>query len=107
MTQSTNTRTHDPHPPLVGIFMVLIALLGVTVIFSTLDLGVLSVPVMLTIALAKAVLIVLYFMHVRYAGWLTWVVVATALVWIAILVTITLMDYWSRDWMPVPEGWIP
>jgi cytochrome c oxidase subunit 4 len=101
------TNTSAPHPPLVGIFLALIALLAATVAFATRDLGPFAVPVMLTIALAKAALIVLYFMHARYAGWLTWVVVATALVWMAILVVTTLLDYWSRGWMPIPDGWMP
>ena len=57
----------------------------------------------LTIATIKATLVVLYFMHVRYSSRLVWVIVASALFWLAILFGLTLSDYWTRDWLPV--GW--
>ena len=57
----------------------------------------------LTIATIKATLVVLYFMHVRYSSRLVWVIVASALFWLAILFALTLSDYWTREWLPV--GW--
>jgi cytochrome c oxidase subunit 4 len=44
----------------------------------------------------KAVLVVLFFMHVRYSPRLTWVVVASGFVWFALLVGLTLSDYLTR-----------
>ena len=63
----------------------------------------LNTVIALTIATIKATLVVLYFMHVRYSSRLVWVIVASALFWLAILFGLTLSDYWTRDWLPV--GW--
>ncbi|MGI9065471.1 MAG: cytochrome C oxidase subunit IV family protein [Pyrinomonadaceae bacterium] len=65
--------------------------------------GQLNVIVALTIAVIKATLVVLYFMHVRYGSRLLWVIVASALFWLGILFALTLSDYWTRGWLPV--GW--
>ena len=55
----------------------------------------------LTIASVKATLVVLYFMHVRYSPRLVWVIVASALFWLAILFALTLSDYFTRPWLSV------
>src|SRR5687767_16000009 len=60
--------------------------------------GSLNVIIALTIAVTKATLVVLYFMHVRYSSRLIWVVFASALFWLALLFALTLSDYWTRDW---------
>jgi cytochrome c oxidase subunit 4 len=62
--------------------------------------GQLNVIVALTIAVIKATLVVLYFMHVRYSSRLIWVVFASALFWLAILFALTFNDYWTRGWLP-------
>lgn len=61
--------------------------------------GPLNVVVALTIAVIKAALVVLYFMHVRYSSRLIWVVFASALFWLGILFALTFGDYWTRGWM--------
>ena len=63
----------------------------------------LNTVIALTIATIKATLVVLYFMHVRYSSRLVWVIVTSALFWLAILFALTLSDYWTRDWLRV--GW--
>jgi cytochrome c oxidase subunit 4 len=60
--------------------------------------GQLNVIIALTIAVTKATLVVLYFMHVRYSSRLVWIVFASALFWLAILFALTFSDYWTRDW---------
>ncbi len=60
--------------------------------------GQLNVIIALTIAVTKATLVVLYFMHVRYSSRLVWLVFASALFWLAILFALTFSDYWTRDW---------
>jgi cytochrome c oxidase subunit 4 len=55
----------------------------------------------LTIASVKATLVVLYFMHVRYSPRLVWVIVASALFWLAILFALTFSDYFTRSWLSV------
>jgi cytochrome c oxidase subunit 4 len=54
--------------------------------------------VALTIAVAKATLVVLYFMHVRYSTRLIWVVVVAGFFWLGILFVLTMSDYLSRGW---------
>ncbi len=53
----------------------------------------------MTIATVKAVLVLLYFMHVRYSSRLTWIFVAAGFFWFLILVGFTFSDYASRGWL--------
>ncbi|HEY0546349.1 MAG TPA: cytochrome C oxidase subunit IV family protein [Pyrinomonadaceae bacterium] len=53
--------------------------------------------VALTIAVIKATLVVLYFMHVRYSTRLTWVIVVAGFFWLAILFALVMTDYMSRS----------
>ena len=53
--------------------------------------------VALTIAVIKATLVVLYFMHVRYSTRLTWVIVVAGFFWLAIMFALTMADYLSRS----------
>jgi cytochrome c oxidase subunit 4 len=52
--------------------------------------------VALTIAVFKATLVVLYFMHVRYSSRLTWVIVAAGFFWLGIMFVFTISDYMTR-----------
>ena|SRR5947207_3677023 len=61
--------------------------------------GPLNAVIALTIASIKATLVVLYFMHLRYSSRLTWVVIVSALFWLAILFALTFSDYSTRDWL--------
>ena len=63
--------------------------------------GPLNVIIALTIAVIKATLVVLYFMHVRYSSRLIWVIVASALFWLGILFALTFSDYWTRGWLSI------
>ena len=72
----------------------------ITVAVAFVDLGALNNVVMLSIAIAKATLVVLYFMHVRWSTRLTWVVVVSGFFWLLIMFSFTMMDYLSRGWMP-------
>jgi cytochrome c oxidase subunit IV len=81
---------------------VLLALTALTVAVSFVPLGILHVPVALAIATAKAVLVVLFFMHVRHSGPITRLVIAVALIWLFILIAGTLDDYLTRSWLGVP-----
>jgi cytochrome c oxidase subunit IV len=55
----------------------------------------------LTIAVVKATVVVLYFMHARYGSRLIWLIVGAALFWMAIMFALTFSDYWTRGWLPV------
>jgi hypothetical protein len=51
--------------------------------------------------------VVFFFMHLRYVSNLTKVVVLAGFFWLAILLTFTLSDYFTRQWTPMPSGWGP
>lgn len=82
------------------IFMSLLAGTALTVIAAFYDFPwQLNTIVALTIATIKATLVVLYFMHVRYSLRLVWVIVASALFWLAIMFALTFSDYLTRGWL--------
>src|SRR5437016_13439773 len=62
------------------------------------DLGALNTVAALTIAVFKATLVVLFFMHVKYSPRLTWIVVLGSVFWLGILLSLTLTDYVTRPW---------
>ena len=80
------------------IFAALMIGTGITVAASFVDLGVLNTIVALTIATVKAVLVVLFFMHVKYSTRLTWAVVVGSVFWLGILLALTSSDYLTRSW---------
>ena len=82
----------------LGIFAALCVLTAVTVAAAQFDFGSLNNLVALGIATTKATLVVLYFMHARYSGKLTAVVIATSIGFLFILFFLTLTDYLSRAW---------
>ena len=67
------------------IFTLLMILTGVTVGVSFVDLGAMNSVVAIVIAVVKMLLVVLYFMHVRYSTKLTWAVVAGGFFWLLLL----------------------
>ena len=84
----------------VTIFLALMVGTALTVWAGLQDFpGQLNVIIALTIAVVKATLVVLYFMHVRYSSRLIWVVFTSALFWLAILFALTLNAYWTRSWL--------
>lgn len=86
----------------VTIFLALLAGTALTVWAGLRDFpGKLNVIIALTIAVIKATLVVLYFMHVRYSSRLILVVFTSALFWLAILFALTLSDYWTRGWFSI------
>ena len=86
----------------LGVFAALVVLTGVTVLVTGFDFGPLNLIVALGVAVAKASLVVLYFMHARYSPRLTGVVIASSIAFFAILVFLTLTDYLSRPWPLTP-----
>jgi cytochrome c oxidase subunit IV len=82
-----------------AIFMALLVGTGLTVGVAFLDLGFFNNVVMLAIACTKALLVILFFMHVRWSSRLTWVVAGAGFFWLLILFSITMTDYLSRGWI--------
>lgn len=85
-----------------GIFGALIVLTFITVLVARYDFGRLNAIVAMTIAVIKATLVVLYFMHVRYSSRLTQVIVVSGFLWLFIMIAFTLSDYLTRPGWPVP-----
>jgi cytochrome c oxidase subunit 4 len=85
----------------IAIFLALMVGTALTVLAAFYDFpGPLNAVVALTIAVVKATLVILYFMHVRYSGRLVWLVIIAALLWLMIMFAITFSDYWTRAWQP-------
>jgi cytochrome c oxidase subunit IV len=80
-----------------AIWIVLLVLTGLTAWVATVDLGRFNTIVALVIASGKAVLVVLFFMHVKYTSEkLTKIVVISALFWLLILLALSMADYATR-----------
>jgi cytochrome c oxidase subunit 4 len=94
----------------LGIFAALILLTGLTVSAAFFDIGggrlhYANAMVAISIALAKALLVVLYFMHVRYSDRLTWIFVGAGAFWLFILFSLLFADYLSRGMFAIPGPW--
>ncbi len=106
---------HDTASPTlyVTIFVVLVVLTAATVSASFVELGRWHVPVANGIAVIKAFLVLLFFMHLLGGSRLQWLVVATAGCFATIFATLVGADYASRSWyLPPPaplehQGWQP
>ena len=89
----------------VSVFLALMVLTVLTVIVAYFDLKQLNVIIALGIAIIKASLVVLFFMHVRWSSMLTKVFVVAGIFWLVIMVSLTLSDYLTRpSWSPLPAG---
>ena len=86
----------------VAVFLTLIVMTWVTAFVSTVDLGRFNVFVALSIAVFKASLVILFFMHVKYGARLTKFIVLAGLYWLILLLFIAMVDLWTRGWMGVP-----
>jgi len=86
------------------VFAALIVLTVVTWLVAQVDLGWANDVVALTIAVTKAVLVLLFFMHVRTSTRMTIVTATAGFFWLVILIGLTLADYLTRgsSWLPVP-----
>ena len=79
------------------IFLALMVLTAITVAVAFLHLGPFNDVAALTIAVSKATLVVLYFMHVRHSSRMTKISVLAGFLWLALLIGLTLSDYLTRD----------
>ncbi|HTS12458.1 MAG TPA: cytochrome C oxidase subunit IV family protein [Candidatus Limnocylindrales bacterium] len=91
----------------VFVFIALLILTGLTTGVAYIDLGPFNTVVALAIAAVKMMLVVLFFMHVKYSSGMTRLVVLAGLFWLAILLSFTLADELTRGWTPVPMPWSP
>ena len=80
------------------VFATLLVFTGITVGAAYIDLGVLNPVIALGIACFKAVIVILFFMHVLYQSRLIKMTLAAGFFTFLVLVTMTLSDYISRAW---------
>lgn len=103
MTQGHNEEHHIvPIRVYALVFATLIALTWVTAYVATIDLGRMNIYVALSIAIFKASLVVLFFMHVKYGSRLTKMIVCVGVLWLMFLLFVVMSDVWTRGWMGVP-----
>jgi cytochrome c oxidase subunit IV len=85
------------------VFAALMVLLVVTLYAAYLNLGEWNLVIAVTIAVLKALLVVLFFMHLRWSTYLVRVFAGAALFWLSILFVLTLQDYFSRHAASLPS----
>ena len=86
----------SPKSTYYAIFTALMVLTAVTVAVAFVNLGSFNFPVAIGIAILKATLVILFFMHAKYSSTLTKMFVGTAFFFLFILLTLSLTDYLSR-----------
>ena len=84
------------------VFVSLLALTFLTTVVAMVDMGPFNVVAALGIAIVKMLLVALFFMHLRHSVILTKVVVGGGLLWLGILLLLSMADFVSRGWLPVP-----
>ena len=106
-----DVRAHPTPRGYLVVFLVLMGLLVLTVVAAFIPLDWLfgdsaraeawlrrvTVSIALTIAVVKGLLILLYFMHVRYAPRVTWAFAGAGFLWLAIMLTLTFSDFITRN----------
>jgi len=86
------------------IFFSLMVLTAVTVAVAFVNLGSLNFPIAIGVAITKATLVVLFFMHVKYSSRMTKMVVGLAVFFLLVMLGLTMTDYATRDWFASPRG---
>jgi cytochrome c oxidase subunit 4 len=98
-TEPTHHSEHIVSPKVYGvIFGALLLGTAITVAASYANFGVFNAIVALGIACTKAVLVILFFMHVKYSSRLTKLTVAAGFFTFIVLITMSMTDYISRAW---------
>jgi cytochrome c oxidase subunit 4 len=81
--------------------LALLILLAVTWAIAYIDLGPLNLIVALAVAITKAIVIALFFMHIKGSSRILHLAAVAGLVWLLILISLTLGDYFTRGWVPL------
>jgi len=89
----------------LAVFVALICFTLLTTAAAFVDMGRMNTVVALAIAVTKMLLVILFFMHVKYSPGLTRIVVLAGFFWLAILVALSLADELTRWWSPAAQPW--
>ena len=87
----------------IAVFAALMVLTVVTWLVAQVDLGWANDVVALAVAVTKALLVILFFMHVRHSTRMTVITALSGFFWLAILIFLTLNDYATRYDTPRQE----
>ncbi len=101
------SETIIPKKTYVLVWASLLILLAITVVVSYIHLGWFNAAAAVGIAVVKAVIIILFFMHVRYSPKIVWVFVSAGFFWLGIMFVWTFGDYLTRMYLPPPTNWHP
>ena len=94
----------SPKSTYYAIFAALMVGTAITVAVAFVNLGSFNFPVAIGIAITKATLVILFFMHAKYSSRLTKLFVGTAFFFLAILLGLTMTDVLSRGLKTYPGG---
>ena len=90
----------------IRVWIALLALLALTWGLAEINLGPFNNVAALGISIIKMLLVVWFFMHLRYESKLTWIFAAAGVIWFAIMVDLTMADYLTRGDVPGKrESW--
>ena len=91
------------HPPKIywKTCLALMLLLALTWSIGYVNLGMFNVIIALAIAVAKALLVALFFMHIKGSSRLLHLAMAVGVIWLIIMFSLTLGDYLTRGWVPL------
>jgi cytochrome c oxidase subunit IV len=78
--------------------LALLAFLALTIAAAYINLGPFNTVVAMSISVAKATLIILFFMQLRYGKPLVWIFAGAGFFWLGIMITLALSDYLTRGW---------
>ena len=81
--------------------VVLLALLAATWVIAYVDLGPFNLIVALAVAMTKAILIALFFMHIKGSSRVLHLAAVAGVIWLLFLISLTLGDYLTRGWIPL------
>jgi cytochrome c oxidase subunit 4 len=89
----------------LAVITTLFVFTAITVWVAFYDFGFMNTVVAITIAVIKALLVVMYFMHLKYSARILWLFAGAGGAWFIIMMALTLSDYRSREWLLDPLPW--
>jgi cytochrome c oxidase subunit 4 len=81
--------------------IVLLALLALTWMIAYVNLGPFNLIVALAVAITKAIVIALFFMHIKGSSRILHLAAVAGVIWLLIMISLTLGDYATRGWVPL------
>jgi cytochrome c oxidase subunit 4 len=84
----------------IATFVSLLVLLALTIGVAYVPLGRFNWVAAMAISAAKTALIGTWFMHLRSSKRVIWIAAGAGCFWLAIMMFLSLTDYWTRPWLP-------